>query len=159
MSNASTHTTEQDAITHVLQHYIDGAKSGRGDDMKPAFHEDATIFGYVGDDLFAGPIQKLFEWNDDNGPATGLQARIADIDLAGTVATVRLELENWTGHRFHRPVHAAQTRRRVEDHEQGFPPAPPNDRPESSLTGRWERFRKPGKTFLRRPSSRRGTRL
>ena len=100
MSNASTHTTEQDAITHVLQHYIDGAKSGRGDDMKPAFHEDATIFGYVGDDLFAGPIQKLFEWNDDNGPATGLQARIADIDLAGTVATVRLELENWTGHRF-----------------------------------------------------------
>jgi hypothetical protein len=46
------------------------------------------------------PIQQLFAWNDQNGPATGLQARIASIDLIDTVATVRLELENWTGHRF-----------------------------------------------------------
>ncbi len=47
-----------------------------------------------------GPIQKLFDWNDENGPATGLKARIASIDLIDTVATVRLELDNWTGHRF-----------------------------------------------------------
>ncbi len=100
MSNALTKVSENDAITKVVQHYIDGAKSGRGDDMKPAFHEDATIFGYVGADLFAGPIQKLFDWNDENGPATDLQARIADIDLIDTVATVRLELDNWTGSRF-----------------------------------------------------------
>ena len=93
-------TNEQDAISQVVQHYIDGAKSGKGDDMRPAFHEDATIFGYVGPDLFAGPIEKLFTWNDENGPATDLQAQIADIDVAGTVANVRLELDNWTGYRF-----------------------------------------------------------
>ncbi len=68
--------------------------------MKPAFHKDATIFGYVGADLFAGPIQKLFAWNDENGAATELKSRIASIDLIDTVATVRLELDNWTGHRF-----------------------------------------------------------
>ena len=56
--------------------------------------------GYVGPDLFAGPVQKLFDWNDENGPAAELQARIADINLTGTVATVRLELDNWTGYRF-----------------------------------------------------------
>ena len=50
-----------DGITKTLQHYIDGAKSGKGTDMKQAFHEDATIFGYIGADLFAGPIQKLFD--------------------------------------------------------------------------------------------------
>ena len=100
MSNTPTNVSEYDAITKVVQHYINGAKSGRGDDMKPAFHKDATIFGYVGADLFAGPIQQLFAWNDQNGPATGLQARITSIDLNGTVATVRLELDNWTGHRF-----------------------------------------------------------
>ncbi len=100
MTTVSTDVEEYAAITKAIQHYIDGAKSGRGDDMKPAFHKDATVFGYVGDDLFAGPIQKLFDWNDENGPATGLRARIADIDLIDTVATVRLELENWTGHRF-----------------------------------------------------------
>ena len=100
MTNVTTETNEQEAIAEVVQHYIDGARSGKGDDMKPAFHEDATIFGYAGDDLFAGPIQLLFEWNDNNGPASELEDRIASIDLAGTVATVRLELDNWSGSRF-----------------------------------------------------------
>ena len=100
MSTTTTNLSEYDAIAKVVQHYIDGAKSGRGDDMKPAFHDYATIFGYVGSDLFAGPIQQLFAWNDENGPATELQARITSIDLIDTVATVRLELDNWTGHRF-----------------------------------------------------------
>ncbi len=100
MSNVPANEGGYDEIAKVVQRYIDGAKSGRGSDMKPAFHKDATIFGYVGDDLFAGPIQQLFSWNDENGPATGLQAWIASIDLIGTVATVRLELDNWTGHRY-----------------------------------------------------------
>lgn len=98
--NAAANLSEYDAITRTVQHYINGGRSGRGADMKPAFHPDATIFGYVGADLFAGPIQQLFDWNDQNGPATELQARIASIDIIGTVATVRLELDNWTGHRF-----------------------------------------------------------
>ncbi len=100
MSNATTTVNDQDIITKVIQHYIDGARSGKGEDMKPAFHKDATVFGYVGPDLFAGPIENLFAWNDENGPATELKDRIASIDVIGTVATVRLELENWTGIRF-----------------------------------------------------------
>ena len=100
MSNASTNVSEHDAIAKAVQHYIDGAKSGSGDDMKPAFHKDATIFGYAGPDLFAGPIQQLFDWNDQNGPAAELQARIASIDVVDTVATMRLELNNWAGSRY-----------------------------------------------------------
>ncbi len=98
--NAPTNVSEYDAIAKVVQHYIDGGRSGKGDDMKPAFHEDATIFGYAGADLFAGPIQRLFDWVDENDPAKELQARIASIDLIDTVATVRLELDNWNGSRF-----------------------------------------------------------
>ena len=100
MSSAPTNVSEYDVIANVVQQYVDGAKSGRGNDMSPAFHKDATIFGYFGADLLAGPIQQLFDWNDENGPATELQARIASIDLIDTVATVRLELVDWTGHRF-----------------------------------------------------------
>ncbi len=99
-SRDATEVSEHDAISEIVQHYIDGAKSGRGDDMRPAFHKDATIFGYVGSDLFAGPIEQLFTWNDENGPATELRVRIASIDLIGTVATVRLELDNWSGYRY-----------------------------------------------------------
>ncbi len=92
MSVISTDVREHDAIAKTLQHYIDGTRSGNGDDMKPAFHKDATIFGYAGADLFGGPIQQLFDWSDENGPAAELQTRVASIDLAGTAATVRLEL-------------------------------------------------------------------
>lgn len=100
MTTTATNVREYDAIAKVVQHYIDGAKSGKGEDMKPAFHKDATIYGYVGPDLLAGPIQLLFDWNDANGAATDLEARITSIDIINTVATVRLELDNWTGHRF-----------------------------------------------------------
>ncbi len=100
MSNATSTVNEHDVIKQVVQHYINGARSGRGDDMRPAFHEDATIFGYVGPDLFAGPIENLFAWNDANGPAAELEARIASIDIAGTVAIVRLELTNLNGARY-----------------------------------------------------------
>ena len=100
MSNAPVNVNEYDAIANAVQNYIDGGKSGKGDDMKAAFHKDATIFGYAGSDLFGGPIQKLFAWADENGSATGLQARIASIDLIGTIAAVRLELDNWIGYRY-----------------------------------------------------------
>ena len=83
-----------------MQAYIDGARTGKGAATKPAFHDDATIFGYVGPDLFGGPIQGLYDWNDQNGPAIGIQSRFTGIDVVGTVANVRLDTDNWTGHRF-----------------------------------------------------------
>ncbi len=100
MSTATLNVTEYDVIADVVQHYIDGGRSGKGDDMKPAFHEDATIFGYAGSDLFAGPIQLLFGWVDENDPATRLQAQIVSMDVVDSVATVRLELDNWIGSRY-----------------------------------------------------------
>jgi hypothetical protein len=64
---------DREAITKTIETYIGGGKSGKSDDMKPAFHSGATMFGYVGDDLLGGPIQHLYDWNDKNGsilPAT-----------------------------------------------------------------------------------------
>jgi len=87
-------------IESTIQHYINGARSGKGNDMKPAFHKDATIFGYIGSDLFAGPIQKLFDLNDENGPASDIVTKIVHMDIEGSIATERLESDNWTGHKF-----------------------------------------------------------
>ena len=91
---------DYDAIQAIIQHYIDGAMTGEGARMRPAFHEEATIYGHVGPDFFAGPIQQLYDWNDANGPAPELQARIVSIDLVDSVASVRVESDNWTGLRF-----------------------------------------------------------
>ena len=100
MSNAPTNLSDYEAIAKTVQHYIDGAKTGKGAEMKLAFHQDATIFGHAGADLMAGPIQTLFDWVDESPAASGLQARIASIDVIYTVATVRLELDNWSGIRY-----------------------------------------------------------
>jgi len=100
MTTASAQASDREAIEKTIQTYLNGGISGKGDAMKPAFHEGATIYGYIGPDLFGGPIQGLFDWNDGNGPAADLKSNIASIDIEGTVATVRLELDNWTGHKF-----------------------------------------------------------
>ncbi len=72
---------DKEMIKKTIQHYIDGAREGKGELMKPAFHDDATIFGYIGPDLFAGPIQKLFDWNDENGAASNIKTDITSIDV------------------------------------------------------------------------------
>ena len=95
-----TYVTEVDAITAALQPYIGGIRTGRGAAMRPTFHEDATIYGYVGSDLFGGPIQGLYDWNDQNGPARDIEVRLSAISVVGTCANVRLDEDNWTGHRF-----------------------------------------------------------
>jgi hypothetical protein len=100
MNNAPAPAGDSAAIRQTIQTYIDGGIAGSGDAMKPAFHEGATIYGYIGEDLFVGPIQQLFDWNDSNGPAAELKSDITNVDIQGSVATARVELENWTGHRF-----------------------------------------------------------
>ena len=100
MINAATQAGEHDAVAAAIQPYLDGAISGSSETMKAAFHPDATIYGYIGPDLFGGPIQGLYDWHDSNGAAAELQSRIANIDIEGTIATVRIELDNWTGHKF-----------------------------------------------------------
>jgi len=39
----------------------------------------------------------MFDWVKDNPPAPKLEAEIASIDLANTVATARVELSDWNG--------------------------------------------------------------
>jgi len=68
--------------------------------MKPSFHDDAKWYGYVGSDLIAAPIQTLYDWHDGNGAATDLVYNMSKIDIIGTVASVRIELNNWKGARF-----------------------------------------------------------
>ena len=101
MGSAMSDFTDYDAITEAIQAaYIDGAKTGRGADMQPAFHEDAIVFGFVDGSKFAGPIKTLFDSVDQEPPATGLKARFARIDIVGTIAQVRLELDDWNGVRY-----------------------------------------------------------
>ena len=98
--NPSEPGTEERQIDAVMQTYIEGGRTGSVDTLRPIFHELATICGYVGADLFAGPIEMFYNWHAENGPASDLETGDIRIDVEGTAATVRIELDNWTGHRF-----------------------------------------------------------
>ena len=91
---------EIDSISSVIQTYVEGGRQGNAANMKPAFREDAIIHGYIGGGLLGGPIGLLFDWVDENPPATDLEANIVNIDLANTIATARVELTGWLGFRF-----------------------------------------------------------
>jgi hypothetical protein len=95
-----TAVQEYDAILACLQQYVEGGRAGKSEVMKPAFHELATIAGYLGEELIAAPIAGLFDWVDNNPPAEGLQLRVGSVDVQGSIASVRLEMDNWGGHRF-----------------------------------------------------------
>ena len=95
MANAKTQS-EHDAIQKTLQLYIDGCKQGNSELMRPAFHPQASFFGYTGDQLAVG-LGFLFDWVDRNGPAPDIQARVVSVDIAESLAVVRLEVANWSG--------------------------------------------------------------
>jgi hypothetical protein len=92
--------TDTRAITNLVGDYIRAAQTGDESLMRSVFHADSTICGYVGPDLFSAPIEQFHEWNRGNGPAPDVREQIASIDIAGTIASVRVELDHWTGHRF-----------------------------------------------------------
>ncbi len=92
--------TDIDAIASVLHTYAEGGRKGDATIMRPAFREDATIHGYLGGGLLAGPIGLLFDWVAESPPAPDLAAKIVNIDVANTVATARVEITGWLGHRF-----------------------------------------------------------
>jgi len=89
-----------EAISSVIQTYVEGGRKGDASIMKHAFRENATIHGHTAGGLLAGPIQLMFDFITDNPPAPNLEAKIVNIDLAHTVATARVELTNWLDTRY-----------------------------------------------------------
>src|SRR5215218_10626764 len=89
--------TEYDAIVKTLQYYIDGSRAGNSELMRPGFHTDAKLVGYVGGNLVFTPAQFLFDWIDENGPAPDIEPSFASIEVLETIAVVRLEIKRWSG--------------------------------------------------------------
>ena len=89
-----------ESISSVIESYVEGGRKGEASIMRTAFHKNATIHGLANGNLFGGPIQIMFDWVNENPPATKLKAEIVNIDLANTVATARVELSDWNGAKY-----------------------------------------------------------
>jgi Putative lumazine-binding len=92
----SKYPTEYDGIVNTMQLYIDGSKQGKSELMRPAFHPEASFFGYAGEQLAIG-TPFLFDWIDKNGPAPDIEPRLVSVDILESIAVVRLEVAGWSG--------------------------------------------------------------
>lgn len=101
--NKPTYVPEYQAITEVLNKYIEGCNQAKSSIMKPAFSEQATIFGVDAEGKLAGgPIQGLF-YAIDNPPfrlSPEAQSVIVNIDIVGTAASARIDTNDISGFSF-----------------------------------------------------------
>ena len=81
---------ELSAIRKPLDLYVQAAVEGDSRVARPAFAEGATISHAENDTLICLPIQALFDYYDQTGKHTA-SYEIADCNVAGDVATVRIE--------------------------------------------------------------------
>ncbi|MGF6170536.1 hypothetical protein M2426_004151 [Pseudomonas moraviensis] len=81
-----TYVHEYQAITEVLNKYIEGCKQAKSSIMKPAFDERATMFSVdVDGHLAGGAIQILFKGIDEGfRPSPDAPAAIVRIEIVGT---------------------------------------------------------------------------
>lgn len=94
-----TYVQEYKAIVDVLNQYNEGGKQAKSSIMKPAFSEQATIFGLDADGkLSGGAIQGLFDTIDTAfRPSPEAQGVIVNIDIVGTAASARIDTNDISG--------------------------------------------------------------
>ena len=83
---------EEEGIRAVIGHYAEGMRTHTVESLRRAFHEQAILCGYLGDDLIAGPIAELYTWVSSNPSpdASGdpYACDVLNIDVTGRVAAV-----------------------------------------------------------------------
>ncbi|RON23883.1 nuclear transport factor 2 family protein [Pseudomonas lini] len=94
-----TYVQEYQAITEVLNKYIEGCKQANSSIMKPAFSQNATMYSVGADGkLVGGAIQSLFDGVDKGfRPSPDAQAAIARIEIVGTAASARIDANDMSG--------------------------------------------------------------
>ncbi|VVP86846.1 hypothetical protein PS925_01010 [Pseudomonas fluorescens] len=90
---------EYQAITEVLDKYIEGCKQAKSSIMEPVFSEQATMFSVDGDGKLAGgAIPILFSGIDkDFRPSPDAKTAITRIEIVGTAASARIDANDMSG--------------------------------------------------------------
>jgi hypothetical protein len=89
-----TTSFDEQGIRAALTFYAEGMRSGDVETLRRAFHEQASLCGYLGDDLIAVQIGALYDWVGANPApaATGdpFSCETLSIEMTGRVATARV---------------------------------------------------------------------
>ena len=89
--------SDYEAVLATVGKYIEACKVGKSEVMKPAFTDNALMYGYLNGQLFNGSIEALYGVVDQFGAAPEAKTRVDVLSIEGTAATVRVVLEDWHG--------------------------------------------------------------
>ena len=91
------HVSDYEAVLETVGKYTEACKAGKSDIMKPAFTDNALMYGYLNGEYYHGSIEALYGAVDAFGPAPETLARVDVLNIEGTAAVARVTLENWHG--------------------------------------------------------------
>ena len=91
------HVSDYEAVLETVGKYTEACNAGKSDIMKPAFTDNALMYGYLNGEYYHGSIEALYGAVDAFGPAPETLARVDVLNIEGTAAVARVTLENWHG--------------------------------------------------------------
>jgi len=96
--------SDADAVRATIQLYLDGARHGRVELVKQAFHPEAKMCGYLQGQLLVGGPEPFYE-AVANAPAPAssgepYEAKITKLEVAGPAASATLEEGPYLGMQF-----------------------------------------------------------
>lgn len=92
---AQSANPEEAAVRRALEHYLQGHATGDGDHFRAAFHPRANLY-WVRDGALATRTSEEYAAGTRGQPAADeaqRQRRIVSIDIAGTAAVARIDLD------------------------------------------------------------------
>ncbi len=93
-ANAQSVAEEYPAIAKAVNYYLEGGTNNDFDTLKKAFHETATM-KYMADGEYreVNALEFFGRGMKDGGPKQDRETRIVSIDVAGSAAFAKLEIE------------------------------------------------------------------
>ncbi len=84
------HPADDTSIREVIGYYIEGMRSANVAILEKAFHEQAILCGYLGDELITAPIAGLYDWVASQPAPEGFACEVLAVVITGRVATATI---------------------------------------------------------------------
>ena len=91
--NINTVQDYEDVLA-AMEGYVQGLKTGNVEELKKTFHQDAIMYGHLGDDLSQGSIDNLYTYVQNFGSAPNIKTNLTVLHKTPTTAIVRIEMEH-----------------------------------------------------------------
>jgi len=80
-------SADESEIRETLDFYSEGMRTATVEILKKAFHEQAILCGYLGDEIITAPIEGLYEWVDSTPAPDTYSFSVLKIEITNRVAT------------------------------------------------------------------------